>query len=486
MNLAEFPLTVLSTRVSAKVKTLDFRDSVRSKNGELIDRKWIITGADKFGLPTASDDEVLLGLLKLTVDQGFETAKVYFTRYELLKVLRWSTEGRSYSRLQRALDRLSGVRIKATNAFFDNSTKSHSTVNFGIIDAYELNDGRDGSVNGTAPSFFVWSDVLFDSFQVGYIKKLDLDFYLELKSAVSKRVYRYLDKHFWYKSVLRTNLFTLAHEKLGISRNYQYISSLRQQLDSALDELVQTGFISGYEYAGKGRETEIIIRAKQGQRSLKESAKQTGEGNFPDHAVKVDLGSEFDKLKTELSAALIQRGIRDVQVKKLLTNRSLQELQRMGRIIQHYDQLLHSRSRLVSLSPVGFLFRAVEHPQQFRLPGEHDSGQESFSFTARSSEMQKTAQQKSAPQREDLSRLQSDYLVARKKEIVRLKAEVEPKLLETVKHEVDTALSRLRGVIDEARFSDAVEHGVEEKLASLFAYPSFEEWVRGRSRRNLR
>ena len=38
--------------------------------------------------------------------------KVHFTRYELLKILRWTTEGRSYSRLQNALDRLSGVRIK--------------------------------------------------------------------------------------------------------------------------------------------------------------------------------------------------------------------------------------------------------------------------------------------------------------------------------------------------------------------------------------
>ena len=68
MNLAEFPLAVLSTRSDPNVKTLEFQDTVRGKNGEVIDRKWIITGADKFGLPTASDEEVLLGLLKLTVD----------------------------------------------------------------------------------------------------------------------------------------------------------------------------------------------------------------------------------------------------------------------------------------------------------------------------------------------------------------------------------------------------------------------------------
>ncbi len=68
MNLAEFPLAVLSTRGSSSVKTLEFQDAVKGKNGELVNRQWIITGADKFGLPTSSDDEVLLGLLKLSVE----------------------------------------------------------------------------------------------------------------------------------------------------------------------------------------------------------------------------------------------------------------------------------------------------------------------------------------------------------------------------------------------------------------------------------
>ena len=36
MNLAEFPLTVLTTRADLKVKTLEFRDSIRNKNGENI------------------------------------------------------------------------------------------------------------------------------------------------------------------------------------------------------------------------------------------------------------------------------------------------------------------------------------------------------------------------------------------------------------------------------------------------------------------
>jgi len=53
MNLAEFPLTVLSKRADPSVKTLEFSDAVKGKNGDVINRKWIITGADKFEIGRA-------------------------------------------------------------------------------------------------------------------------------------------------------------------------------------------------------------------------------------------------------------------------------------------------------------------------------------------------------------------------------------------------------------------------------------------------
>jgi len=130
MNLAEFPLAVLSTRANKNIKTLEFTDKVRNPKGQLVERKWIITGADKFGLPTCTDDDVVLGLIKTSMNHGFKDRKIYFSRYELLKTLQWSTEGRSYKRLIKSLDRLSGVRIRSSNSFYDNSSKSYQTRNF--------------------------------------------------------------------------------------------------------------------------------------------------------------------------------------------------------------------------------------------------------------------------------------------------------------------------------------------------------------------
>jgi plasmid replication initiation protein len=488
MNLAEFPLTVLSKRSDPSIKTLEFSDYVKGKNGDLINRKWIITGADKFGLPTSSDDEVLLGLLKLTADDGLRSRKIHFTRYELLRILRWTTEGRSYTRLQNALDRLSGVRIKASNAFYDNESKLHSTRNFGIIDAYEINDGRD-----TRPSFFTWSEVLFKSFQVGFIKKLDLDFYLDLESAVSKRLYRYLDKHFWYRSKIQVNLFTLAHEKIGVSRNYVYASSLRQQIEPALEELKERGILSEYYFTGKGKSTEVILIAAHAPKKVVAATSNEAESAKADHLRK-DLSS--GGLADKVMRALVERGLAEKQARKLTEGQGAPTLERMLLIVARFDELISSQSSLVSRSPTGFLYRAVERPFEFVLPGEKRERQGELNLE--SGKAGRGFKDSATPGREagprirgntdrdealvSSTRLQLEvqYLTERKEKLDQVLQQSSVKEREKIRQEVDQGLSKLRSYISPQRFNEAVQHGVEQRLLDAYGFPEFDVWAQKR------
>jgi|688.fasta_scaffold05051_15 hypothetical protein len=482
MNLAEFPLTVLSKRADPSVKTLEFSDVIKGKNGEPLNRKWIITGADKFGLPTSSDDEVLLGLLKLTADEGLQSRKVHFTRYELLRILRWSTEGRSYTRLQNALDRLSGVRIKATNAFYDNETKLHSTRNFGIIDAYEINDGRD-----THPSFFTWSEVLFKSFQVGFIKKLDLEFYLDLQSAVSKRLYRYLDKHFWYRSRIQVNLFVLAHEKIGISRNYIYASSLRQQLEPALEELKEKGALSEYEFIGKGKSTEVVLVAAHAPRKVlaqqpsapAPAAATSAAGQGRGVAESAQPSERVQQVISQLAA----RGLAEKQARRLVAGYAADALARIEAIISHFDRLVASQSHLVSRSPQGFLYRAVEKPFEFTLPGEKAAGKNSpqgalaFSSADTRQVRQEEALAKEKRKAESFNQ-EIAYLTERKEALESLQTKTDQSVVQELRAEVEDALSKLRAHISPQRFAEAVQHGVEQRLLEQSGFPDFDDWCR--------
>jgi len=259
MNLAEFPFALLSDRQPDGVESIQFSDTIRGKDGESVERSWIVTGGEEFGLPVASDEQVYIALMELTREQNYANRIIHLTRYDLIHRLGWPDKGGSYQRLKAALDRLLGATITAQQAFWDKSRQSYVDVGFHIIDDYALySEPRGRKPSGTRRplphSYVAWNEVIFASFQAGNIKQLDTGFYFGLRSAVSRRLFRYLDKkRLDGKPAFRIDLRKLGFEKLGMSRNY-YPSHIKQELDRAHQELIAHGFLKGFEYYRPGRD----------------------------------------------------------------------------------------------------------------------------------------------------------------------------------------------------------------------------------------
>lgn len=481
MNLAEFPLTVLSTRSDPNIKTLEFSDQYRNKEGEIVERKWIITGADKFGLPTSTDDDVILGLIRLSMDEGFRNRKVHFTRYELLKALQWSTEGRNYSRLTKSLDRLSGVRIRAANSFFDNSSKSYQTCNFGIIDAYEINDNRAKKDGDISTSFFIWSEKIFDSFRSGYIRKINLDLYFSLKSAVSRRLYRYLDKHFYHRSVIEKPLMEFAFEKLGLSRSYKYVSSVRQQIEPACDELVKEGFLSSYQILGKGETCSIKFFAAS-QSLVSPPQKQAEEKVAPTivqtAAVDLENVQQRNLLRDQIFEAIVSRGIAIAQAKRLLSEKSLAELRELDIIIQYYDSLVENNDNKVSRNKIGFLYRAVEAPYKFSVPASFK--QQKNNIVTKPAKRKESrifrAEQSHAPQ-EQRDQRYPQYQSFIEEKITQGLRYIAPKEIEIINETVEKKMSCLKSILSQERFQEALSGCVREELKKRLNLPEFKSWL---------
>lgn len=229
LNLAEFPLAAICNRHLDGTKTVVFEDTVwDEEKRRRLPRKLTISGSDRFGLPTAKDDDVLLACLQLSSLENFREREVHFSRYELLKLLRWPDETRYYRRLATSLRRWKGLTVYSDRAFYDKARKSWVNRDFGIFDnlyVYER-DEVDKS-ESQADSWFVWNEVVFGSFAAGYLKKLDWDFYLRLKDPVAKRLYRFLDKRFYHSNRLVMDLDELAFNKVRVSPNYNTAQAKR-------------------------------------------------------------------------------------------------------------------------------------------------------------------------------------------------------------------------------------------------------------------
>lgn len=273
LNLAEFPLSLISKKASEDIKVLVFEDTVwDSESRKLVPRKVTISGSADCGLPSSADEEVLLALIQITRMQGFRHKKVMFSRYQLLQILGWEDTGYYYNRIVTALNTWLGVNVKWQNAWRD-YVKGTSWGDKGIvlIQAFELkrSDQRDSS------SYVIWADQLFESFQAGNLKGLDFGLYRTLRDSIAKRMFRFLDKRFYNRDLLTFDLATFAYEKIGMKRSYR-LANVKQKFRAAIAELEAVGFLKPlpesqrYRKRRAGEWDVIFIKAEDenGQRTL--------------------------------------------------------------------------------------------------------------------------------------------------------------------------------------------------------------------------
>jgi hypothetical protein len=252
MNLAEFPIAVLTETRPQGTSMLQFKGT----NGTLT-----VIGSEAYGLPTAVDADVIIGLLQLTkVRTDFIDRRVGFTRHELLRLLGWPDRGRYYQRLEESLDRWTTVTLKYDNIWWNNKTKHRVSACFHILSNVVISErpgrrrGQTERQQGLPLSYFTWDEIFFESCQAGNLKCLDLDTYFSLKSAVSKQLYRFLDKRFYLRRDWTFDLRELAFEHVGLSRNYT-AAKLKEKLRPALEELEAIGFLEPMSAADRYSKT---------------------------------------------------------------------------------------------------------------------------------------------------------------------------------------------------------------------------------------
>lgn len=253
LNLAEFPISAIGSRLDPSIKTIIFQDKTFDRaSGETITRKLTITASDQYGLPTASDDEILLGLLQLSRIQNFASSTVSFTPYQLLKILGWSVNTNNYRRLKESINRWMGVTLYYENAWrADKARWVDASLHF--LEQVEFyRPGQDGVLADDGYSVFKWNDVVFKNFREGNLKELDFQIYRTLDGAIAKRLYRFLDKRFFMRRELKFDLEAFACEKIGLSRPVKLnpagrattdVGQIKRRFLPAVKELESVGFI---------------------------------------------------------------------------------------------------------------------------------------------------------------------------------------------------------------------------------------------------
>jgi hypothetical protein len=355
LNFAEFPLVVLADRAPSGVKTVHYQDEYEDpRTGKRIPRKVTITGSDEHGLPTAKDDEVLVGLLYLTKRMNnFADATVHFNRRDFLGILGWPDEGRYYHRLAESLYRWAGVTIRYENCWWDSDKKRYGTEVFHLLENVSLYDERTRSrPNGPGQFFlplssFRWNAIPFKSFRQDYLKELDLEQFLRLPGAAAKRAYRFLDKSLPASGPLAYDLRLFACEKIGMSRNYKPSRLITEVQSTVVDPLEKARFLAPLDpkerFVKEARGRYRVVFSREGQQSL---TTHTGDSSSEGHTP-----ADASQIENELK----KRGLGGKAARDLIAAHSAEHIQQK---IDYLDFLIETGEQ--PKKPAGWLRAAIE------------------------------------------------------------------------------------------------------------------------------
>ena len=341
MNLAEFPIALIADRVPAGQKTLYFE----GQHGRLT-----VTGSDAYGLPTATDTDVIVALIYLTkLRNGFSDVKVNFSKYELIHLLNWHDEGGSYKRLDLSLNRWSGVLLVYDKCWWNNRLKKFTSAKMHILDSVVFAEPavrtRDGQ-SSLPLSIFTWNKTFIESCQADNLRQLDLDTYFSLESAITKRLYRFLGKRFYLQGEWTFDLNEIAFDRVGLSRSYEgNAGKIKEKLQPAIDELENIGFLRPL---GRDDRYKRIDRGQWTIRLTRSSPTLVA----PQQAAPPPADPEPPRLVTEL----VKRGVTKATAADLVQRHPAPLIEAK---IEVFDWLVEKQDKRLAKSPAGYLVKSL-------------------------------------------------------------------------------------------------------------------------------
>lgn len=213
----EHPIFSLSTKP-------DMRELHYEHNGNSITISPSYTG-----LPTIHDKDILFyctSYLRAAIREGHKpNQRLQFTAYDLLVSTNRGVDGRNYDNLQKALERLSGTRIK-TNI---KTGGLEITEGFGLLDAWrtvqETPNGRMIAVEVKL------SDWLYNAILSNELLTINRD-YFRLRRPLERRLYELARKHCGNQKEWKIGLEKL-HKKIGSNSPIRRLRlNIRQVIES--------------------------------------------------------------------------------------------------------------------------------------------------------------------------------------------------------------------------------------------------------------
>lgn len=246
LNLADWRISVPTHQQPRKADggKLDVIEyEIPGRDGR--DQRVTLMAPSLVGLPTPSDEDMLLALLYLAKEQGFREDTVRFSTTELCRAMHRSVNQEARDRIEDGLTRLKALTIKYELAWYDKIKAEVEPVLITGIVAEAKFMRRRGRPRADEPSdsYVQWTKNFYKTISSGNLTEIDLELYFSFSRPGAKQLYRHLNKRFYGRREserYERDLVELACGHLGMTRS----KFLKRNLDQCIRELEEHGYIA--------------------------------------------------------------------------------------------------------------------------------------------------------------------------------------------------------------------------------------------------
>lgn len=235
----------------AETGYLEYVERYRMSDGSEGQKRVRFKPPDELGDLGQIDQDVYVAIKALVQMRGGmpKDGRLRFTVYELLQLLGLADNGQNFVRVREALLRIGKTQVDAENAFYNKSNLSYESEHFNVWRvSFKGNIDKFGRASERHTIRF--DEVIIRSYMAGYVKQLDVNFYLSLDKTHARSMYRCVDSKRGDDLAWSVEL-TVLRELLGMKATYRYPSKIKEKLQGAVKELKHKGFLRSVTFPTK-------------------------------------------------------------------------------------------------------------------------------------------------------------------------------------------------------------------------------------------
>lgn len=251
VNFLIYPIFKLEKKREDGV--IEVRMAVERENQKL-ELFWGVYPHPYFGIPGPFDKRVFDAIQEIIEElpRPIQNPIPIGSFYSLCNRMGIEVCGKNYEMIENSLKRLTGILIDSKETFYDKGKRRWIEEVFHLFDKVvfageELEDGTIADTN-----YIYLNSKYLDNINNGYVKPIDYKFYRELNSNISRRLYELLGVKFY--PIFQRNidikfiryLYDTLCELIPMKKQ-KYLSYIKRQLENAISELKEKGFIEKCE-----------------------------------------------------------------------------------------------------------------------------------------------------------------------------------------------------------------------------------------------